>query len=463
MNGVSVAQLVDVAERLQVSVPAELGGCIVLAAADQLVSRPLELEPSQLILFEDGVLRISGGTSSDETMAESRLREVLGSLLRGACAVTPALLRAARRSSAGDLLAFVRELEIALVPTNRGAAKRALARLCRDVSRAIQSQPVAEVEPGKEVEPLLKDSDPGQVSVDIQVAVESSRSEAVLNIPDLEVPISVVRSLDDCSDEVECPECANNFWAYLPTQATDADPDYFELSDGDLLDDIESVQCPEAELNGTGSAEQGTCSDFIAEVTVETTEPFPLMRVAKASELAPDDSARVTQSKRSSPLQSILQFGARELDCTDLEVATAVEWDDELKNHSCAKVETNDLPSSDFEPAEVQSGLSARSAGTGATDRNFGVRLPVSGPHQFVTRACFAKKASRVTERVSQFGQNDDAETLELLDRLHRIVSGNASSTGELRVGACADGGALDDHRPENGRDLALPRARSLG
>jgi len=198
VNGVSIAQLVDVAGQLHVSVPAELGGCIVLAAADQLVSRPLEIAPSQLVLFEDGVLRISGGTPSDETTAEGRLRELLSSLLRGACAVTPALLRAARRSSAGDMAAFVRELEIALVPTNRGAAKRALARLCRDVSRVLQSQPEPEVEPGCGAEQSSQDFS-GQASLDIHVVVEASRSEGVPNIPDLEVPSSVVLSPDDCS------------------------------------------------------------------------------------------------------------------------------------------------------------------------------------------------------------------------------------------------------------------------
>jgi hypothetical protein len=64
---------------------------------------------------------------------------------------------------------------------------------------------------------------------------------------------------------------------------------------------------------------------------------------------------------------------------------------------------------------------------------------------------------------VSQFGQNEAAEIPDLLDRLHRIVSGNASLTGELRVGMCAEGGSSNDHRPENGYDLTLPRANLLG
>jgi hypothetical protein len=462
VNGVSIAQLVDVAAHLQVSVPAELGGCIVLAAADQLVSRPLELAPSQLMLFEDGILRITGGTSSDETTAESRLRELLGSLLRGACAATPALLRAARRSSAGDMRAFVRELEIALVPTNRGAAKRALARLCRDVSRVIQRQPKAEVEPVKGAEQSLQSSESGQASLEIQVLEEVSRSIDVPNIPDLEIPISVVRSLGDCSDAVECPECANNFWAYLPTETTEADPDCFELSDADLLDDIESVQCPDVELDIVYAAELGI-DDFTTKATIEMTEPFPLIRVAKASEPAPDESARVAHSNRSSSLRSIMQFGAKDPDCTDLEVATAVEWVDDLRNCHCPKMETTDLPSSDTESSKVQKGSSAEDTSTRSPHPSSEVRLPVSGPHQFVAGACFAKKASRVTERVSQFGQNDDTESSDLLDRLHRIVSGNTFLTGELHVGVGADGGSSNDHRPDIGHGLTLPSARSLG
>jgi len=462
VNGVSIAQLIDVAAHLQVSVPAELGGCIVLAAADQLVSRPLELEPSQLMLFEDGVLRISGGTWSDETTAESRLRELLGSLLRGACAVTPALLRASRRSSAGDMLAFVRELEIALVPTNRGAAKRALARLCREVSRVIQNQPKPETDPGRGAEPSLQDTDSGQVSLEIQVVVDASRSEDVPNIPDLEVPISVVRPLDDGSDVVESPVCVSNFWAYLPTEATESDPDYLELSDADLLD-IESVQCPEAEFDIACAAEQGIDSDCSTEATVETTEPFPLMRVVTGSDSAPGESVRVARSKVSPSLQAILQFGTKDLDCTVLEAATAVELVADWRNHPCPETETIEPPSSDSESVEEQNGPSEKNTRTRSTEPVFEVRLPVAGPHQFSARACFAKKASRVTERVSQFGQNEAAEIPDLLDRLHRIVSGNASLTGELRVGMCAEGGSSNDHRPENGYDLTLPRANLLG
>ena len=462
MNGVSIAQLVDAAAQLHVSVPAELSGCIVLAAADQLVSRPLELLPSQLMLFEDGVLRISGGTSSDEITAESRLRELLGSLLRGACAVTPALLRAARRSSAGDMLAFVRELEIALVPTNRSAAKRALARLCRDVSRVLQSQPEPEVEPDCGAEQSLQEANSGQASLNIQVVVEASRSEFVPNIPDLEVPISVVRSLDDCSDVVECPECAKSFWAYLPPETTEDDPDYFELSDADLLDDIESVQCPEVELDIACAAEQGVNSDFAHEATLETTEPFPLMRFVKASDPAPGDSVQVAHSKGSSSLQSILRFGAKDPDCTVLDAATAVEWVDDSRSHPCPMIEISDPLSYDTESTDDQNGPSAKNTGTRSADPSSEVRLPVAGPHQFAAPARFAKKASRVTEWVSQFGQNDDAETLDLLDRLHRIVGGNASLTGE-RLGTCAEGDSPNDNRPENGHNLTLPRARSLG
>ena len=462
MNGVSIAQLVDVAAHLQVSVPAELGGCIVLAAADQLVSRPLEIAPSQLMLFEDGVLRISGGISSDETTAESRLRELLGSLLRGACAVTPALLRAARRSSAGDMLAFVRELEIALVPTNRGAAKRALARLCRDVSRVIQSYPEFEVDADWGAERSLQNSESGQASLDNQVVVEVSQSEDVPNIPDLEVPMSIARSLDSCGDVVERPECANNYWAYLPTETTDADPDYFELSDSDLLD-IESVQCPEAGSDITCAAEQVIYPDCTSEATLETTAPIPLMRVVKASETAPGESVRVARPKVSSSLQAILQFGAKDLDCTKLEAAAAVEMVDGLRNHPCPETQTSVLQSSECESLEDKNGTSARDTGTRSTNSNSEVRLHVSGPHQFVARPCFAKKASRVTERVSQFGQNDDAESLDLLDRLNRIVSVNGSLTGELRAGTGAEGGSSNDHWPENGPDLTLPRAHSLG
>jgi hypothetical protein len=64
------------------------------------------------------------------------LRQALAELLKVASPAGPSLARAASRAAAGDLPFFVAELERALVPVNRTAARRALQRLGRETERA---------------------------------------------------------------------------------------------------------------------------------------------------------------------------------------------------------------------------------------------------------------------------------------------------------------------------------------
>lgn len=144
MKGVNVVQTLVVAEQRQAALPAELAGSLVLAAADALVSLSLRIGPHELVLLEDGTVRVCGGTPADELSSEQSLRELLDQLLLCSSSVTPSLLRASRRPSRGNVAEFVRELEVALIPTNRGAARRALARLYREVASALQQSPELE-------------------------------------------------------------------------------------------------------------------------------------------------------------------------------------------------------------------------------------------------------------------------------------------------------------------------------
>ncbi len=223
MNGVTVAQTVVVSEQRHAALPAELAGSLVLAAADALASLSMRVGPQELVLLEDGTVRVCGGTPVDETSAERSLRSLLDRVLLSACSVTPALLRAARRPCHGSVSDLVRELEVALIPTNRGAARRALARLCREVTQAIRSFPqlqqVAEAlqmgdsaqvipevkpsnappavvvsesivpEPWFDVSPEFPDLAPDVES--IEVVIQTSAPGPALEIPDLEVPVAV--------------------------------------------------------------------------------------------------------------------------------------------------------------------------------------------------------------------------------------------------------------------------------
>ncbi len=141
MNGVTIAQVVVVSEHRHAALPAELAGSLVLAVADALTTLLLKVELAELLLLEDGTVRVCGGIPTDEKSAEQSLRLLLDRVLLSSCSVTPALLRAARRPCQGKVSFLVRELEVALIPTNRGAARRALARLYREVAQAVGQYP----------------------------------------------------------------------------------------------------------------------------------------------------------------------------------------------------------------------------------------------------------------------------------------------------------------------------------
>src|SRR6185436_2598062 len=55
------------------------------------------------------------------------------------CSATPALLRSGQREPQSGVDALIRELEAALIPVNRAAARRALSRLHRETARAAGS------------------------------------------------------------------------------------------------------------------------------------------------------------------------------------------------------------------------------------------------------------------------------------------------------------------------------------
>jgi hypothetical protein len=147
---VTVAEVLAGAEVRAVPLSAECVGYLILAAADQVGAAPRRIGASDLLLFEDGAVRVSGGRATDALSAEADLRSVLDVLLLRASAPTSGLLRASRRKPGAGVEGLVRELETALIPVNRAAAKRALARLERETVRALESGRISRVPPPPE-------------------------------------------------------------------------------------------------------------------------------------------------------------------------------------------------------------------------------------------------------------------------------------------------------------------------
>src|SRR6478752_6974746 len=117
----------------------ESAGYLVLAIADQVLQAPRLVLPADVQLTEEGALRVMSGRASSDVDAELALRRALDQLLLVASSGSAALTRASRRTAPLGLAALVRELEAALIPVNRAAARRALARVHRETARALES------------------------------------------------------------------------------------------------------------------------------------------------------------------------------------------------------------------------------------------------------------------------------------------------------------------------------------
>jgi hypothetical protein len=135
---VSITEIIQGASVHAVPLAGECAGYLVLAAADQAVAAPRRIGPGEVHLEGDGRVRVDGARAAAEADSEGDLRALLDALLVNSSSATPALLRASRRAPGRGIAAFVREIETALIPVNRAAAHRSLARLERETERARQ-------------------------------------------------------------------------------------------------------------------------------------------------------------------------------------------------------------------------------------------------------------------------------------------------------------------------------------
>jgi len=207
----------------------ESAGYLVLALADQIVDAPRRVIADDVQLAEDGGLRMARGQASSDGEAETTLRELLDSLLLVASSGSTALLRASRRREPSGLSAFVSELESALIPVNRAAARRALARLQRETARALNSgvlpPEMAEPEPPKRRTP------PPLPVVQVQSVT------ALPHVPEPEPELEI-----DIADDLQETRAI----AVAPSEAEECELEFAELSAADLEVDDVPLEEPDA-------------------------------------------------------------------------------------------------------------------------------------------------------------------------------------------------------------------------
>lgn len=150
VDWVSLDDVMAAADRGLAPIGPELAGFVVLETAQRLRELGGVLDASLLAVGTSGHVALTGAPKAgDEELAVRRLREMLGAFLAVATSTTPALRQCARRRDHHALAVLCRELEGALIPLNRAASRRAVARVARATVEAIDN---GQLEPGATAE-----------------------------------------------------------------------------------------------------------------------------------------------------------------------------------------------------------------------------------------------------------------------------------------------------------------------
>jgi hypothetical protein len=249
----------------------ESAGYLVLALADQVLSAPRLIDAGDVQLTEDGGLRVLRGQASSEIDAELSLRRALDDLLLVASTGSAALTRAGRRESPIGLPALVRELEAALIPVNRAAARRALARLQRETVRALASGVLPE-----EVPEVRTQARPAPV-----IVAETALANDDLETPAIAVPVVAIKA-----EVVDLPPALSNLDGVLSSLCDESDAALGESPSGAALTialDVRAVNVAPAVASETVLLDEDV--EFIDE------EPSDALTVARNIEVMPIPSA----------------------------------------------------------------------------------------------------------------------------------------------------------------------------
>ncbi|MBW2586582.1 MAG: hypothetical protein JRD92_06510, partial [Deltaproteobacteria bacterium] len=162
---VGVGQLVEELEQRGDRLPFEIGAFVALEACEGLLQESVKLVADDVRVTQEGSVVVAGSAERAEPDEAARsLVSVLARLLVAAGpGVPPYLLQLVKESTTGhnprDLRHLHDAIEASLIPINRGASRRVLARLVRESDRPPAPE-VPQVDPREldaELDELLRD------------------------------------------------------------------------------------------------------------------------------------------------------------------------------------------------------------------------------------------------------------------------------------------------------------------
>ncbi len=144
--GTTILELIATMKERRVRIPSEIGAFIALEVCEALAKGPAAVRPGDVRVAEDGSVSVfapPGSATSEE--AARAVVALLGGLLVAAGTGVPrvlvGLLEAGPSSGRWDLASLRDDLEASLVPLNRAAARRVLARMLRETKRPRSGAP----------------------------------------------------------------------------------------------------------------------------------------------------------------------------------------------------------------------------------------------------------------------------------------------------------------------------------
>lgn len=191
----SLDLVIEAARRRRAAITPEGAGYIVLLATQQLIEHPCRVLPADLLLQDDGEVRVRALPRASEPDVEAALRTLLATLLALSATPAPAISAVVERDGGAGLRALASELSAALIPINHAAARRALARLYRETRKAGsfggEHVPTAAAAPaatvGALVGALRAPSVAGEawpeLDIDVEIVREVAQAERVAALP----------------------------------------------------------------------------------------------------------------------------------------------------------------------------------------------------------------------------------------------------------------------------------------
>ena len=142
-TSVTLEDVFQVVNSRRVPLAAELAGYLALEIAEGATAGQGDIDPRSVFIGEEGSVaqvkpKRETGAAAPAGDTETSVRGILAALLEASGSKTPALGNVAKARPGEGLRKLVEQLETALIPVNRAAGRRALARLAREVKRVTQ-------------------------------------------------------------------------------------------------------------------------------------------------------------------------------------------------------------------------------------------------------------------------------------------------------------------------------------